>query len=219
MRNTINHAPDYTYKALASQFPAREKIPDLTHRPETAYDRRTRPKPNIDTGGEFLCRLQGGKGGAARLRPWSPRQPLPKPHNVQGRSRRQMLEMGLGEPHIARLPEATPADALRMSTLDPCPRGILLAELFRRLPLTGLLQRLVRLTRLEPYDARLLFGSGALRPVRTRRAGLAGKAHLVWSKNPKAWFLRRLQTCHRLLKVLISSSLSPILTRHRAPKD
>jgi hypothetical protein len=41
MRNTINHAPDYTYKALASQFPAREKIPDLTHRPETAYDRRT----------------------------------------------------------------------------------------------------------------------------------------------------------------------------------
>ena len=89
-----------------------------------------------------------------------------------------MLEMGLGEPHIARLPEATPADALRVGTLDPCSRRILPAELFRRLPLTGLLQRLVLLTRLEPYDAWLLFGPGALRPVRTRRAVLAGKAHL-----------------------------------------
>src|SRR5919198_4181140 len=93
---------------------------------------------------ECLRCLQGGKGGAARLRPWSPRQPLSKPHKVQGRSRGQMLEMGLGEPHIARLPEATPSDALGVGTLDPCPRCILLAELFRRLPFTGLLQRLVR---------------------------------------------------------------------------
>ena len=114
----------------------------------------TWPKPNQDTGGEFLCGLQGGKRGAARLRPWSPRQPRPKPHQVQGRSRRQMLEMGLGEPHIARLPQATPADALCVGTLDPCSRRILPAELFRRLPLTGLLQRLIRLTRLEPYSSR-----------------------------------------------------------------
>jgi hypothetical protein len=63
-----------------------------------------------------------------------------------------MLEMGLGEPHIACLSEATPADALRVGTLDPCPRRILLAELFRRLPFTGLLQRLIRLTCLEPYE-------------------------------------------------------------------
>jgi hypothetical protein len=41
----------------------------------------------------------------------------------------------------------------------------------------------------------------------------------VWSKNPNACFLQRLQTCHRLLNVLISSSLSPILTRHRVPKN
>jgi hypothetical protein len=58
------------------------------------------------TGGEFLRYLQGGQGGATSLCPRSPRQPLPKPHKVQGRSRRQMLEMGLGEPDIARLPEA-----------------------------------------------------------------------------------------------------------------
>src|SRR4029453_11114103 len=45
---------------------------------------------NIDTGGELLCCLQGSKRRAARLRPWSPRQPLPKPHKVQGRSCRQM---------------------------------------------------------------------------------------------------------------------------------
>jgi uncharacterized membrane protein YphA (DoxX/SURF4 family) len=61
--------------------------------------------------------------------------------------------MGLGEPHIARLPEATPTDALRVGTLDPCARRILLAELFRRLPFTGLLQRLILLTCLEPYEA------------------------------------------------------------------
>ena len=41
----------------------------------------------------------------------------------------------------------------------------------------------------------------------------------VWLKNPNACFLQCLQTCHRLLNVLISSSLSPKLTRHRAPKD
>src|SRR5215211_2884247 len=86
--------------------------------------------------------------------------------------------MGLGEPNIARLPEATPTDALRVGTLDPCPRRILLAELFRRLPLTGLLQRLIRLTCLEPYDAWFLLGPSALSPVRTRRAVFAGKAHL-----------------------------------------
>src|ERR671910_627853 len=86
--------------------------------------------------------------------------------------------MGLGKPNIARLPQATPTDALRVGTLDPCPRRILLAELFRHLPLTGLLQRLVRLTCLEPYDAWLLLGPGALRPAWTRRAVLAGKAHL-----------------------------------------
>jgi hypothetical protein len=136
------------------------------------------PKPNKDTGGEFLRYLQGGQGGATCLRPWSPRQPLPQPHQVQSRRRRQMLEMGFGEPHIARLPEATPADALRMSTLDPCPGRILPTELFRRLPLPGCLQRLIRLTRLEPYNAWLLFGLGALRPMRTWRAVLAGKAHL-----------------------------------------
>ena len=89
-----------------------------------------------------------------------------------------MLEMGRGKPNIARLPEATPPNALRVGPLDPCPRCLLLVELCRRLPLTGLLPRLIRLTCLEPYNAWLLFGPGALRPMRTRRAVLAGKAHL-----------------------------------------
>ena len=46
------------------------------------------PKPNTDTGGEFLRCLQCGKGGATCLRPWRPRQPLPQSHKVQGRGRR-----------------------------------------------------------------------------------------------------------------------------------
>jgi hypothetical protein len=74
-----------------------------------------------------------------------------------------MLEMGLGEPDIARVPEATPADALRVGTLDPCSRRIWLAELFGRLPLTGLLQRLIRLTCAE------CLGSWALRCARDSR--------------------------------------------------
>jgi hypothetical protein len=137
-----------------------------------------RPKPNTDTGGECLRGLQGGQGGAARFRPWCPRQPLPQSHNVQGRRCREMLAMGLGEPHLARLPEATPTDALRVGTLEPCPRRILLAELFRRRPLPGLLQRLIRLTCLEPYEAWLLLGPGPWRPVGTWRAVCAGHAHL-----------------------------------------
>ena len=124
---------------------------------------------SVDTGGEFLCGLQGGKRGAARLRPWSPRQPRPKPHQVQGRSRRQMLEMGFSEPHIARLPQATPADALCVGTLDPCLRCILPAgNSCRRLPLTGLLQHLRRLTVL---GAQRMRGRSCLALVHRARCG------------------------------------------------
>jgi hypothetical protein len=136
------------------------------------------PNLLVDTGGECLCCLQGGKRGAARLRPWSPRQPLPQPHKVQGRSRRQMLEMGLGEPHIARLPEATPTDALRVGTLDACPRGILPLKCFGCLLLPRSLQRLILLALLESYEAWFLLCPGTLRPVETRRAILSGKAYL-----------------------------------------
>src|SRR5262245_47263587 len=38
------------------------------------------------------------------------RKPFPQPHQVEGRSARQMLQMSLCEPDIARLPEATPTD-------------------------------------------------------------------------------------------------------------
>src|SRR4029453_16028258 len=112
-----------------------------------------RPKPNTDTGGEFLRCLQGRKGGAACLRPRRPCEPPPQPHDVQGGSRRQMLQMGSGEPSIACVPEATPADTLRVGALDACPWRILLRAGVGRLPLSGGLQRLVRLPGFGPSGA------------------------------------------------------------------
>jgi hypothetical protein len=58
-----------------------------------------------------------------------------------------MLQMSLCLPNIARLPQATPADALCVGTLDPCPRGILLREGVGRLPVSCGLERLVRFCR------------------------------------------------------------------------
>jgi|SoiMetStandDraft_2_1073263.scaffolds.fasta_scaffold24512_2 hypothetical protein len=89
-----------------------------------------------------------------------------------------MLSMGLGESKIARLSEATPANPLRMGALDACPRGILTLECFGCLPVPRSLQRLIRLALLESHETRLLLGPGTLRPVKTRRAILAGKAYL-----------------------------------------
>src|SRR5215468_2295777 len=86
--------------------------------------------------------------------------------------------MGLGESDIARLSEATPADALRMGALDACPRGIVTMECFGCLPLPRSLQRLILLALLESHEAWLLLGPGTLRPVETWRAILAGEAYL-----------------------------------------
>jgi hypothetical protein len=47
------------------------------------------------------------------------------------------------------LPQATPADALRVGTLDPYPRGILLREGVSRLPGSCGVERLVRLPGVE----------------------------------------------------------------------
>src|SRR5262249_55526751 len=92
--------------------------------------------------------------------------------------------MGLCEPNIARVPEATPADALGVGPLDACPRGILLSALFCCLPLPCCLQGLTLLPRLEPQEAWLLLGPCTLRPVGARRAIFAGKAplphHALW---------------------------------------
>src|SRR5262249_6827969 len=87
-----------------------------------------------------------------------------------------MLQMRLGEPNRARLPEATPADALSMSACDACSPGILLTKRFGCLPLPGGLQRLVLLTGLEPDNTGLLLGPRTLGSVRTRRTVFPGKA-------------------------------------------
>jgi hypothetical protein len=48
----------------------------------------TRPRPNSDTGGEFLVRLcsplQGGKPGATGRSDGDPLQPFPYPYQING---------------------------------------------------------------------------------------------------------------------------------------
>src|SRR2546421_5916779 len=86
--------------------------------------------------------------------------------------------MGSGEPSITRLPEAAPADTLRVGALDTGPWRILLREGVGGLPLAGGVQRLVLLPGLEAHKAGLLLGPRTLRPVGARRAIFASKAHL-----------------------------------------
>src|ERR1044072_3941239 len=86
--------------------------------------------------------------------------------------------MGSGEPAIARLPEATPADTLRVGALDPGPWRLLLREGVGGLPLAGGVQRLVLLPGLEAHKAGLLLGPRTLHPVGARHAIFARKAHL-----------------------------------------
>jgi len=89
-----------------------------------------------------------------------------------------MLQMRLGQPNIPCLPEATPADALRMGALNAGPRRILLRELCGRLALARGVQRLIVLLRLESHDAGLFLRPRTLRPVETWCAIFAGKARL-----------------------------------------
>ena len=95
--------------------------------------------------------------------------PQPSPDAVNGSWRAQHSALAAGHTggcpargYSRSLPEAHTADA-NASVVCRC---------------TGRLQRLVRLTCLEPYEAWLLLGPGTLRPVGTWRAVFAGKAHL-----------------------------------------
>ena len=63
-----------------------------------------------------------------------------------------------------------------MCSLNACACGVALFEIFRRLMLSGGLQRLMMLTRLKSNDAGLSLGFSAVGPQRTRRTILGGKS-------------------------------------------
>src|SRR5262245_54289880 len=107
---------------------------------------------------------------------WRPRQPLPDPYHVECRCGCYMLSMRPGQPNIARLPETTTADALRVAALNASPRCILLGEDCSRLVLSRGVQCLILLLRLESHDAGLLLRPCPLCSVETRRAIFTGKA-------------------------------------------
>ena len=77
--------------------------------------------------------FQACKGGGACLRLRCPCPPFSQSHEVESRSGGEMLDMRLGQPNIPGLPEATPADALRMRALNAGPRCVLLIKRFGRL--------------------------------------------------------------------------------------
>jgi hypothetical protein len=82
----------------------------------------------IDTGGEFTgegplcgCHPQSGKGRTARFRLGRAQPPLAQPDHIEGHRGDEVLQMGLGQPHVPRPAQPTTADPLRVRALDPGP--------------------------------------------------------------------------------------------------
>ena len=88
--------------------------------------------------------------------------------------------MSLGEPNLACVAEATPANTVRVGARDTCPWGIRAMPCFGCLSWPRSLPRLIRLALLASSEAWLLLSPGTLCAVQTRRTVLAGKASLPW---------------------------------------
>src|SRR5208283_5227292 len=142
-------------------------------------------EPNVDTGGEFAITLgsppQGLEVGASRFCSWSAGPPRVHPDQIDCDGGGDMLQACLRDPDIAASPQSAATDRLFMCSLNACACGVALFEIFRRLMLSGGLQRLMMLTRLQSNDAGLSLGFGALGPQRTRRTILGGKSYLEHS--------------------------------------
>src|SRR5208337_4825277 len=142
-------------------------------------------EPNGDTGGEFAITLgsppQGLEVGASRFCSWSAGPPRVHPDQIDCDGGGDMLQACLRDPDIAASPQSAATDRLFMCSLNACACGVTLFEIFRRLMLSGGLQRLMMLTRLQSNDAGLSLGFGALGPQRTRRTILGGKSYLEHS--------------------------------------
>src|ERR1019366_4496360 len=140
---------------------------------------------NSDTGGEFAITLgsppQGLEVGASRFCSWSAGPPRVHPDQIDCDGGGDMLQACLRDPDIAASPQSAATDRLFMCSLNACACGVALFEIFRRLMLSGGLQRLMMLTRLQSNDAGLSLGFGALGPQRTRRTILGGKSCLEHS--------------------------------------
>jgi len=88
--------------------------------------------------------------------------------------------MGLGEPHLACVAEATPAHTGRVGARDTCPWGIRARPCCGCLAWPRRLPRLLRLARLASSEVWLLLRPGTWCAVPTRRPVLAGQASLPW---------------------------------------
>jgi hypothetical protein len=156
-----------------------------------------RPRPNSDTGGEFGVTLgsppQGLEVGASRFCSWSAGPPRVHPDQIDCDGGGDVLQACLREPDIAASPQSAAADRLFMCSLNACACGVALFEIFRRLMLSGGLQRLMMLTRLQSNDAGLSLGFGALGPQRARRTILGGKSCLEHSAVLRigVWYVNR----------------------------
>src|SRR3954447_18515187 len=118
-----------------------------------------------------LDEARGSRGG-----PWPSAQPSVQARDVQGRSGRDMLQVGLSEADVARAAQATEPDALRQAALDPGTRAVERPPLRRVLSLAHGLDGLVSALTPKRQRARRRLGSGAQRTARAGAAGGLGEA-------------------------------------------
>jgi hypothetical protein len=70
---------------------------------------------------------------------WQVVEPVIEASDVDGRARRNILQVSFGEPTIARVPEPEGPNTLRHSALDPGSTSVVAAELVRLLATPRLL--------------------------------------------------------------------------------
>jgi hypothetical protein len=103
------------------------------------------------------------------------RQPRHEAHQVDGNGREHMLQMGLGQAHVAGAPHLVGAHALGQRALDAGAQGLLGGEGGGALTVARGQERLVFLPRMQGELARLCRAARAARPRRTGPTGGSGE--------------------------------------------
>src|SRR5215217_468003 len=98
----------------------------------------------FDTAGEFWSGGEGGEARSAGRGAWGPLEPIPETAEVDSGRCRDVLQVDLGQPAIARPAQPEGAHALRDGALDPGPSGIKASSLRGRQPPACHSERLAR---------------------------------------------------------------------------
>ena len=187
--------------------------------------RNWRGRPNIDAGGEvggsLSSYLQGGKARAACFCDRCPGAPFRHPDQVDRDRSEDVLQVRFGETDVSAPAQAAAADGLCVRALDAGVGSVAIPERRGLLVLARTLQRLKAFAHLQPDDARLAFGAGAMGAQRAWRAVPPGEAQLerhvlvrAGSRQPETFSLPAGQvTTLRSRSTWKAALVSPPLTR------